>query len=351
MASLLPRGAELRELTRHRTLSFVRQPEAVFWVFAFPIVLSAVLGFAFQGGEPAPSIVGVVVPSEVPAPGANGDWIVRLEADGRVEVQRFTTREAGERELRGGRVDALVLSADPAEVRLDPVRPEAELARLRVLLALGDVDRDAIEVQEVTERGSRYVDFLFPGLLGMSLMGTGLWSIGFAVADMRQRKVLKRLLVTPMRRSSFLASFLLSRLVFLAAELILIVSFGVWILGVPFRGPVSTFALLSVVGALCFAAVGLLAATRVKTIEGISGVLNLVMIPMWLGSGVFFSYERFPEAVQPVLKALPLTALNDALRATMIDGTALTQALPELGVLAVWTFVPFALALRLFRWV
>jgi ABC-type multidrug transport system permease subunit len=338
------RWAELRELTRHRTLSFVRQPEAVFWVFAFPIVLAAVLGFAFQGGEPEPSIVGVLAHP-------TADWIARLDAEEGVEIRHFDTRDEAERELRSGRVDALVLSADPPEMRLDPVRPESELARLRALVALGAVERDEIAVEEVTERGSRYVDFLFPGLLGMSLMGTGLWSIGFAVADMRQRKVLKRLLVTPMRRSSFLASFLLSRLVFLVAELGVIVGFGTWILGVPFRGPLATFSILCLAGALCFAAVGLLAATRVKTIEGISGVLNLVMIPMWLGSGIFFSYERFPEVVQPALRALPLTALNDALRATMIDGVAVTQTMPELGILIAWTVVPFALALRLFRWV
>jgi len=344
MAGPLLRLDELRELTRHRTLSFLRQPEAVFWVFAFPIVLAGVLGFAFQGGEPEPSVVGVI---DLPP----AEWIARLDANDRVEVRRFATRDEGERELRGGRVDALVLSTDPPAIRLDPVRPEAELARLRVLVSLGEVERDEIAVEEVTERGSRYVDFLFPGLLGMSLMGTGLWSIGFAVADMRQRKVLKRLLVTPMRRSSFLASFLLSRLVFLVAEMALIVSFGIWILGVPFRGPLATFSVLCFAGALCFAAVGLLAASRVKTIEGISGVINLVMIPMWLGSGIFFSYERFPEAVQPALRALPLTALNDALRATMIDGASVTQALPELAIIIAWTVVPFALALRLFRWV
>jgi ABC-type multidrug transport system permease subunit len=230
------------------------------------------------------------------------------------------------------------------------VRAEAELARLRILVALGNAGHEALAIEEVTERGSRYVDFLFPGLLGMSLMGTGLWAIGFAVADMRQRKVLKRFLVTPMRRSSFLASFLLSRLLFLAAELALIVTFGVWVLGVPFRTTPVAFAAMCLVGAIAFAAIGLLVASRARTIEGISGLLNVVMIPMWLGSGVFFSYERFPEAIHPLLRALPLTALNDALRAAMIDGVGILQVIPELAVLSAWTVVPFALALRLFRW-
>ena len=344
MASPFPRWTELRELTRHRTLAFIRQPEAVFWVFAFPVVLSAVLGFAFQGREPVPSRVGVIGP-------AGEGWVARLEEDPRIELVRYATREEADRRLAGGHVDAVVLSVQPPEVRLDPVRAEAELARLRILVALQGAASADLAIEEVTERGARYVDFLFPGLLGMSLMGTGLWAIGFAIADMRQRKVLKRFLVTPMRRSSFLASFLCSRLLFLAAELVLIVAFGVWVLGVPFRTTLPGFAAMCLVGAIAFAAVGLLTASRAKTIEGISGLLNLVMIPMWLGSGVFFSYERFPEAIHPILRALPLTALNDALRAAMIDGAGIVEVLPELAVLAAWTLVPFAVALRIFRWV
>ena len=174
MGSAVPRWGELRQLAKHRTLAFVRQPEAVFWVFAFPMILAAVLGFAFQGGEPAPSRVGVIGARD-----AQG-WITRLETDALVDVEHFDTREEADRALRGGHVDAVVLSVEPAELRLDPVRGEAELARLRVLVALGEVEADALAIEEVTEHGSRYVDFLFPGLLGMNLMGTGLWAIGFA---------------------------------------------------------------------------------------------------------------------------------------------------------------------------
>jgi ABC-type multidrug transport system permease subunit len=342
MPSLLPRWSELVELTRHRTLAFIRQPEAVFWVFAFPLVLSAVLGFAFQGREPAPSRVGVV--------GAGSAWVARLEADPRLEVFSFDTREEADRRLAGGHLDALIVSFQPPELRLDQARAEAELARLRVLIAIGGLSHDALQVQQVEENGARYIDFLFPGLLGMSLMGTGLWAIGFAVADMRQRKVLKRYLVTPMRRSSFLGSFLTSRLMFLASELVLITAFGVWVLGVPLRTSLVTFVLMCTIGALAFSAVGLLVASRARTIEGVSGLLNLVMIPMWLGSGVFFSYERFPEQLHPLLRALPLTALNDALRSGMIDGAGFVTVLPQLGVLAVWTAISFAVALRIFRW-
>jgi ABC transporter DrrB family efflux protein len=338
----LPRWAELAELTRHRVLAFLRQPEGVFWVFAFPLVLAAVLGFAFQGGEPAPSRVGVV--------GDAGGWVARLEADPSIQLERFASREEAEQRLARGRLDALVLAVDPPELRLDPARAESEVARLRVLVAVGEIDQDRVAIEPVTERGARYVDFLFPGLVGMNLLGTGLWSIGFAVADMRQRKVLKRFLVTPMRRSSFLASLITARLAFLAAELILLTAFGVWVLGVPMRTSLVTFTIVAVLGAIASATLGLLVASRTKTIEGVSGLVNLVIVPMWLGSGVFFSYERFPEAIHPILQALPLTALNDALRAGMIDGAGLGQMIPELAVLAAWSIIPFALALRVFRW-
>ena len=340
------RTAELFELTRFRTLAFIRVPEAVFWVFAFPVILAAVLGYAFQSTGQQPSLIALI-------DGAAGDGLVqRLHDDPNVEVERFADRAAAEVALRGGRVDALLTEphADPPVVRLDPNRPEAQVAKLRVLVALGQLPADAVAVDRVEERGSRYVDFLYPGLIGMNLMSTGLWSLGFAIADMRQRKVLKRLLVTPMRRSSFLGSLVLSRLVFLVAEVSLLTAFGVWALDIPLRASWFTFFGLCTFGAMAFSGLGLLAASRVKTIEGVSGLLNFVMMPMWLGSGVFFSYERFPEALHPALRLLPLTALNDALRATMIDGAGITAIAFELSVLTAWLVLPFALALKIFRW-
>ncbi len=184
----------------------------------------------------------------------------------------------------------------------------------------------------------------------MNLMGTGMWGIGFAIADVRRRKFLKRLLVTPMRRSSFFLSFMLSRLVFLLLELTVLAGFGRWILGVPFNGDLLSFAIVTLLGALTFAGLGILVAARVRTIEGVSGLMNLVMMPMWLASGVFFSYERFPDALHPVLRLLPLTGLNDALRAIMIDGESILQQGPELAMLAGWCVLSFLLALKIFRW-
>jgi ABC-type multidrug transport system permease subunit len=202
----------------------------------------------------------------------------------------------------------------------------------------------------VTEKGSRYIDFLMPGLLGMNLMGTGIWSLAFSITTARNRRILKRLVATPMRRSDFLLAQIFARLVFLAVEVVLLVGFGWIAFGVAVRGSIPLFLLTCFVGAMCFCGLGLLIASRVTTLEGASGLTNLVMLPMWLCSGVFFSSERFPAKLQPFIQALPLTALNNALRGIMNEAKPLAAVAPALGLLLVWGAVSFAVALRIFKW-
>ncbi|RMH30596.1 MAG: ABC transporter permease [Planctomycetota bacterium] len=346
----MSRLAELRELTRVRVYAFLREPEAVFWVFVFPLVLAVVLGLAFRSARPAPSLVAV-------APGEGSAALVEaLGASDGLEVEPFQTEDAMRVALRRGAIDAIVEPApgggEPI-LHIDTTRTEGETARLRIVEALAAARGAPLPepvVREQTEKGSRYIDFLFPGLIGMNLMGTGMWGIGFALADTRQKKLLRRMLVTPMRRGSFFLSFMLSRLVFLTLELAIVAGFGAWVLGVPFRGTLVAFALVSTLGALTFAGLGVLTVSRARTIEGASGLMNFVMMPMWLASGVFFSYERFPDVTIPFIKLLPLTALNDALRNVMLDGASVVGQGRELLILAVWGAVSFLVAVRIFRW-
>jgi len=346
----MSRTEEILELTRVRILLFVREPEALFWVFVFPLVLSSVLGFAFRSKGIDPARVGLVE-----GPGA--DEMARvLSRDEHVEVVRVAGRAEGEKRLARAGLDVLLEARERGGPRLafDPKRPEGENARLRILRAL-ELDANGgegapVELEPVTETGSRYVDFLFPGLLGMNLMGTGMWGIGFAIADVRRRKFLKRLLVTPMRRSSFFLSFVLARGVFLVLELFVLGLFGRFVLGVPVRGSLAAFGLVCFLGAFAFAGIGILTASRARTIEAVSGLMNLIMMPMWLGSGVFFSTERFPDALQPFLRLLPLTALNDGLRGVCLDGSGLAELALPIGLLIAWGVLCFAVALRIFRW-
>ena len=166
----------------------------------------------------------------------------------------------------------------------------------------------------------------------------------------RSQNLLKRYMATPMRRSYYLLSFLLSRLVFLVLEVATLLAFGHYAFGVPLRGPPIALGVVLLLSAFAFSSLGLLIASRATTTEGVSGLMNFVMLPMWILSGVFFSSANFPAAVQPIIKALPLTAVNDALRANMLEGASLAGVTPQLLVIVAWMLVSFTVALKIFRW-
>jgi ABC-type multidrug transport system permease subunit len=216
--------------------------------------------------------------------------------------------------------------------------------------AAGRIDPVASTDRLIEEPGSRYIDFLIPGLLGMNLMGSAMWGMGFSIVDARRKKLIKRMVATPMPKHYYLLSFILSRLALLVVEVGVVLGFGALVFHVPVRGSLAGLAVLCVMGSLLFCSLGLLTASRAQTIEAASGLMNAVMMPMWICSGVFFSAQRFPEVVQPVIKALPLTAVIDALRASMLQGAGLAQVAPQLGVMGAWLVVCFGLALKLFRW-
>lgn len=342
------RLAALGQLTLCRVREFTREPEAMFWVFAFPLLLAVALGFAFREKPPDKIPIGV-------AEGAGqAETMAALERSP-VLMPRLYSPEQGREALRTGKISLLVEPGGASPTfRFDETRPDSRIARLEADDALqraaGRTDPLAVRSERVTEKGSRYIDFLIPGLLGLNLMGTGIWTPAFSIVIARSRKVLKRYVATPMQRSHYLLSQILARLFFLVLEVVLLVGFGWIAFGVAVRGSVLLLLLTCLVGAMSFCGLGLLIGARATTVEGASGMANLVMMPMWLLSGVFFSSERFPEAVQPYINALPLTALNNALRGIMNEAQGLPAVLPELGIIAAWGLVTFAVALKFFRW-
>jgi ABC-2 type transport system permease protein len=335
----------LVQLTLVRFREFLREPEALFWVFGFPLLLAAGLGLAFRN-----------TPAETLSVGVVGEDRAAFEHATALYVDSFPTVEDGLRALREGKIALLVERPADGSVlyHYDDTNPEGRDARMRADTAVqqgaGRKDPVAAHDQLMREPGSRYIDFLVPGLLGMNLMGGSIWSMGFAIVDARRRKLMKRLIATPMPRHYFLLSFLLSRLAMLVIEVGAFLTFAALVFGVPIRGSLVLVAGVCVFGTLAFGALGLLLSSRARTIEAASGLMNLTMLPMWILSGVFFSSQRFPDVVQPIIAALPLTALNDALRATMLQGATLVQIAPEIGVLAAWLLVCFPVALKLFRW-
>ncbi len=345
-----PRGSSfadhpLVQLTLVRFLEFLREPEALFWVFVFPILLAAGLGIAFRNRPPEVLRIAAVTP----------ELAQSLRQDKLLDVRQLGP-EAAEEELRTGKVALLAAPGPSGTVvyRYDETNPEGRAARMladrAIQKAAGRVDPVVTSDQLMREAGSRYIDFLIPGLLGMNLMGSAIWSMGFAIVDARRKKFLKRLVASPMPRPYYLLSFLLSRILLLVVEVGVLVGFGVLLFHVPIRGSLLDLAIVCLLASLSFSALGLLLASRARTIEAASGLMNVVMMPMWIASGVFFSSQKFPDGMQPFIKALPLTAVIDALRANMLQGANLAQMAPQVGIIVFWLAICFALALKLFRW-
>ncbi len=345
------RRAALREMTLTRLRVMLREPEVVFWVFLFPVLLALGLGVAFS--DPAPervrvALVGVEVPThpatsgEGTSVGEDPEFVVLPDAEAEAALARGAV--------------ALVVSArgDSLLYRYDPTRPEARGAVLAADAALqraaGSVSARPARREEVREQGGRYIDWLIPGLIGFNLMSTGLWAVGFYLTQLRATRQLKRLVATPMHRGDFLLAQLLARTVFLVAEVPLLALFALLAFGVRVEGSLLALTAVVLAGGGAFAGLGLLAASRARTTEGVSGIINVIVMPMVVLSGVFFSTSRFPDAAQPLIGLLPLTALNEALRAIYNEGAGLVAVAPELALVVGWGAASFLLALRLFRW-
>jgi len=362
------RWSGYRHLLWARILELKREPEVIFWVFIFPLLLAAGLGIAFRN-KPA-DVTSVVV---IEGAGAQKTLAMLQNSGDRSSPDKHLSdksssdksstiratvldRDAALNAFHVGKYDLAIESNPDGSYAYyyDPARPESVLSRAEIDAALqsaaGRKDALPTSAQSSSEPGSRYIDFLIPGLLGMNLMNSGMWGVGFALVEMRQRKLLKRFVATPMRRSDFLLALTSSRLVLMVIEVGLLLGFGVLVFHMRVQGSILSVIFLGMLGAVTFGGVGLLTACRAQKIESVSGLINLVMMPMWIFSGVFFSYQKFPAIAHPFIKALPLTALNDALRATIIEGASLGSQSGRLLVLAVWGGVSFILALRWFRW-
>ncbi|MBV8558990.1 MAG: ABC transporter permease [Planctomycetaceae bacterium] len=354
----MSRSHPLRELYLARIREFYRQPARIFWVYGFPTILAIGLGLAFRS-RPPESIQVDLVRNSASDPVEDVlrayDHLAREESRPGLLLNVAPADEVFHR-LRTGKTPLVVDPeiSRPLTYHYDPTRPEAVAARGAIddiiQAAHGRKDPVATQDVKVVEPGSRYIDFLIPGLIGLNTMGGGLWGIGFLLVNFRIAKLLKRFVATPMPRRDFLLALLGARLTFLIPDLAVLLLLGTLVFGMPIRGDLLLVFAIDVVGALAFAGIGLLIASRAQTTETVSGLMNLVMLPMWLLSGVFFSSERFPRAVQPLIQALPLTQVVGGLRRVILEGAGWLDVAPAMVILAAWAVVTFYVALRIFRW-
>ncbi|MBI3725388.1 ABC transporter permease [bacterium] len=358
----MSRPNPLVQLVFFRQREFVREPAILFWALIFPLLMLVVLGVAFRPkpAEPVPVLVADLHDD------ASVLIIKTLEAS---KDLRILVRSQEEATLALTRGEAALLVVPERGVvptyRFDPTHPEARLTRLlvdealRPTLALnvstGDPPASAslalqAKLETTPAAGARYIDWFVPGMLAMQIMNGCLWGIGFAMVEMRAKRLLKRFAVTPMRRWHFLAAHAIHRYLVVALEAVLMVGFSAVAFGVTVRGSYLAFAVLSTLGTFAFAGIALLVAARPRNTEVAAGLMNIPMLPMIVLSGVFFSSTRFPEWLQPFIKALPLTALIDSLRRITNEGAGLEACMRELAVLLAWGLLTGALALRFFLW-
>jgi ABC-type multidrug transport system permease subunit len=338
----------LWELTYCRLREFFREPAAIFWVYGFPLLIAVALGIAFREKPIEKMSVDLYAPKA-------SEKEIQLVKTKLLNDERIQLHEPGEEwktRLRSGKTDVVLQWEDNSwQIWHEPHRAESTLARTTVeLLLTRSPEAPTLPSPYLQETGSRYIDFLLPGLIGMNIMGGGLFGIGFIITDMRVRKLLKRYLATPMRRRDFMLSLLFSRLIFMVPEIFVLLMFGILAFGIRVQGDWLSLLLFVLLGSFAFGGIGLLVASRAKTIETVSGLMNLVMLPMWVLSGVFFSSDRFPDVMQPVIQILPLTALNNALRGIMIEGRSILSLSFEVLILMIWGMISFVVALKIFRW-
>jgi ABC-type multidrug transport system permease subunit len=360
------RSSPLFQLYLVRLRDFYRQPARVFWVYGFPTLLAIALGFAFRNRPPAPIQVDLIEgpgAAEITAAIASHNAALKRETKAgkpklyasSVEIYEGPESQVLKR-LNTGKTPLVIepLGSGSWAYRYDPTRPEASAARQVIddvlQEAAGRTNPRSTRDVYVDEPGSRYVDFLIPGLIGLNAMGGGLWGIGFLVVNFRIAKLLKRFVATPMPRRDFLLALLGARLTFVLPDLAVLLLLGTLMFQMPIRGNLALVVAIEFLGALAFAGIGLLVGSRATTTETVSGLMNLVMLPMWLCSGVFFSSDRFPQSVQPLIQALPLTQLVSALRRVILEGASLPDVSSALVILSAWAVATFVLALRYFRW-
>jgi ABC-type multidrug transport system permease subunit len=341
----------LKELYLTRLREFYRQPARIFWVYGFPTILALGLGLAFRSRPPEAAEV-VVVDNA-----ASGPLVQAMKGNDRFKLDVTSEADALQR-LRTGKTGLVIepLTSGSVTYRFDPTRPDAVAARAAFDDALqrakGRADAFPTKDELVREPGSRYIDFLIPGLIGLNTMGGGLWGVGFLIVNFRIGKLLKRFMATPMPRENFLLAIMGARLTFLIPDCGVLLLLGWSCFGMPMRGNFLAFVAIELIGAMAFAGIGLLVGSRVRTTETVSGLMNLIMLPMWLFSGVFFRSSTFPGWMQPFIQALPLTQLVSALRMNLLEGAGFGsfEVLKAIAILAGWAIVTFAIALRIFRW-
>ncbi|MBC7530511.1 MAG: ABC transporter permease [Oligoflexus sp.] len=341
------------EQIKCRWREFRREPSAFFWVVFMPVIWMLALGFAFSKPHPETYGIGWHAPTKA-TPWTSSLHDV-LQKDPQLKFREGDIEELRTRMKRGEIALIVTSSKDQAvSYTLDEKNPEAVRAEKYVDDAVqrfgGRQDTIQKDLQSIEVEGGRYVDFLIPGLLGLSIMTSSLFGVGMTIVSNRKENLLKRYLATPMRAYEYIVSHVCGRMMVLTAEFIAVMITGFVIFHFKVYGNFLSYIFFAVLGAAAFTSIALLCAARTRSIPMISGLTNLISLPMMMLSGVFFSKNNFPDWLITATAYLPLTALNDGLRRIALEGQPLHSLGFEIAVLSFYLFVPAIITQRLFKW-
>lgn len=337
-----------------RIKEFFREPEVLFWTFAFPVLLAWLLGITFSGDESAPGRVAWIENKTDYAGKLEPGDCLNSDLEREFIIMRVEAAEAFLL-LKRGLVNVLIesdLQARELVFRFDPRNREARLDHLRMERSLLDrkITNPPFRVEHLNLQGTRYIDFLIPGLLALGIMNSALWGIGWQLIESRMRRFMRIMAATPMDKKTFFFTLFLARLLLTLLELLFIYAFAYFFFDLAIQGGLFALGLVLVAGNSAFMGLAILIASRTQNTQVGNGLINSVTLPLMLLSGIFFSYQRFPEWAAAMVKYLPLTLLTDSLRAVFNEGAGIPAVLVPSLLLFLFGITTFFLGLKVFRW-
>jgi ABC-2 type transport system permease protein len=350
-----------------------RQPEVLFWGVIFPILMALGLGIAFTQKANVEKHIAVIVNQQQPSSDLQFEDFLKNRTekikennkneyklvikDKKLGNTTFFFQEVNWKEatilLKRGEISLIVEeTTNGIKYHFDPVSPDGQLTYLALsrLVQNKETYNDESNVEPLTVKGTRYIDFFIPGLIAMGVMMSSVWGSSFGIIDRRAKKLLRRMIATPMKKSHFLISLLVGRTTMNFLEACLLFFFAYLVFGITIQGSVLALILIFLVSNFAFAGIAFLISSRTASTEAGNGLINAVLTPMIVLSGIFFSYHNFPDVIIPIIKILPLTLLADSVRSIFIEGAGFQEIAIPFFVLTGMGIVFFSLGLKMFKW-
>ncbi|MCE5346943.1 MAG: ABC transporter permease [Bacteroidales bacterium] len=371
---------QLWQLTVALFRELIREPGVLFWGIVFPILMSLGLGLAFTKKSDVIRKVAIVSNIEESAtrsdtttvteflqknceknlPEGKESWQWKYTInDGKLgnSIFLFYNMEWDEamRLLKRGTINVLLSGVNgQIEYHFDPLNSDAELTYLKLSNIIGKgtllEKKNYSEIKPLTVKGTRYIDFLVPGLITMGVMMSSMWGISYGIIEKRSKKLLRRLVATPMKKSHFLIALITVRLAMNFIESLALFLFALFAFKLTIQGDISALILMFLAGNIAFAGIAVFVSSHTSNTEVGNGLINFVVFPMMVLSGIFFSYQNFPEWSIPVIKNLPLTMMTDGIRSIFNEGAGYHEVAIPILILTVMGIVFFSAGLKIFKW-